>query len=201
MANLISSHSRNKDELYSAKVRDKNTIYARRRAAATTMAFGILGIVTLNSTVLDWAESWPLVVFYAALLTNTYFSVCSFASITPKRHMGQHLIDAILAACMALLAFNFNSILNFTIISTLLFIIATLKYIFLVKIAGYSKLLYMKIRIDTLGILFCFLAVIGTLLGYGQQISVIWSIVFVLANIYVLWWEPHYRLEAHYESR
>ena len=84
--------------------------------------------------------------------------------------------------------------------ATLLFIVATLKYVLLTRLAGYSKLLYMKIRIDALGILFCFLAVIGTVLGYGQQTSVIWSVVFVLANFYVLWWKPHYRLENHYDN-
>lgn len=179
---------------------DKYTSYAQNRAIAATIVLGIIAFISLNS-IIDLAKSWPLVVFYAALLTNTYFSVRSFASITPKEHLGQQLIDAALVACMLLLVLNFNSILNFTILATLLFIVATLKYVFLTRLAGYSKLLYMKIRIDTLGILFCFLAVIGTLWGYGRQVSVIWSIVFILANIYVLWWKPHYRLENHYESR
>lgn len=139
--------------------------------------------------------------FYAALLTNTYFSIRSFASITPKENFGQKLIDAALVACMLLMVLNFNSILNFTILATLLFIIATLKYVFLTRLSGYSKLLYMKIRIDTLGILFCFAAVIGTLWGYARQTSITWSIVFILANIYVLRLEPHYDLKNHYESR
>ncbi len=177
---------------------DRPTNYARNRAAAVTIVFGVIALISLNSIV-DWVESWPLVVFYATLLTNTFFSVRSFASITPREHLGQQLIDAALAACMFLLVLNFNSILNFTILATLLFIIATLKYVFLTQLAGYSKLLYMKIRIDALGILFCFLAVLGTLSGYGSQTSIIWSAVFILANFYVLWWEPHYCLETHYD--
>ena len=181
------------------KMSDKNIIYARRRAVAVTVVFGIIFLISLNSIV-DWTVSWPLVVFYAALLTNTYFSVRSFASITPKEHLGQQLIDAALAACMFLMVLNFNSVLNFTTLATLLFIVATLKYVLLTRLAGYSKLLYMKIRIDTLGILFCFLAVLGTLSGYGSQTSIIWSVVFVLANFYVLWWKPHYRLENHYDN-
>ncbi len=200
MANLIPHFFHNNASSYSGKVRDKNTIYARRRAAAVTIVFGIISLISLNSIV-DWTESWPLVVFYATLLTNTYFSVRSFASITPKEHLGQQLIDTALIAFMFLMVLNFNSILNFTILATLLFIIATLKYVFLTQLAGYSKLLYMKIRIDTLGILFCFLAVLGTLFGYGSQTSITWAVVFVLANFYVLWWEPHYRLEAHYENQ
>ncbi|MBI4085316.1 MAG: hypothetical protein HY432_02300 [Candidatus Liptonbacteria bacterium] len=173
------------------------TPYARRRAAAVTAAFAIIFLVSLNY-VADWEKSWPLVIFYATLLTNTYFSVRSFASITPKEHPGQQLVDAALGACMLLLTFNLNSVLNFTIISTLLFIIATLKYVFLTRLAGYSKLLYMKIRIDGLGTLFCFAAVIGVLWGYDYWTSVIWAVAFVLANFYVLWWKPHYRLEHHF---
>lgn len=163
---------------------------------AVTVVFVIITIISLGSIV-DWTKSLPLVIFYAVLLINTYFSVRSFASITPKENLGQQLIDATLVVCMLLMVVNFNSIINFTILATLLFIVATLKYIFLTQLAGYSKLLYMKIRIDALGILFCFLAVIGTLLGYGRDVSVIWSAVFVLANVYVLWWKPHYLLENH----
>jgi hypothetical protein len=175
------------------------TNYARNRAIAVTVAFGAIALISLNS-IIDWSRSWPLIVFYVTLLTNTYFSVRSFASITPKEHLGQQFIDVMLVICMFLMVLNFNSILNFTILATLLFIVATLKYIFLTQLAGYSKLLYMKIRIDTLGILFCFLAVIGTLWGYGRQISVAWSAVFILANLYVLWLKPHYLLENHFTA-
>jgi len=166
---------------------------------SATVFFGVIALISLNSIV-DWTRSWPLVVFYTVLLINTYFSIRSFASITPKEHLGQKLIDAALVACMLLMVLNFNSIINFTLIATLLFIVATLKYVFLARLAGYSKLLYMKIRIDTLGILFCFLAAVGTLWGYGKQVSMIWSLGFILANVYVLWLKPHYDLENHYEN-
>ncbi|HUX35800.1 MAG TPA: hypothetical protein VMV71_02070 [Candidatus Paceibacterota bacterium] len=175
------------------------TSYARSRAIAAAIFLGTAGIISLGS-IIDWSRSWPLILFYATLLTNTYFSIRSFASITPE-NTTQKLIDVALVVFMFLMVFNFNSVLNFAMLATLLFIIATLKYIFLIKLAGYSKLLYMKIRIDTLGILFCFMAVIGTLWGYGRQTSIIWAIAFALANVYVLRLEPHYRLENHYESR
>lgn len=178
---------------------DKFTNYARNRAAIATFFFGVIALASLNS-IDNWQKSWPLVVFYAVLILNTYFSVRTFASITPKENLGQHLIDLILAACLVLIALNFNSILNFIILTMLLFIVATLKYIYLTQLVGYSKLLYMKIRIDTLGILFCFLAVIGTMWGYGRQVSIIWLITFVLANVYVLWGNPHYHPEMHYEK-
>ncbi len=179
---------------------DKFTTYARNRALAVTAVFGVIAVISLSSVV-DWGKSWPLVLFYGTILLNTYFSVRSFASITPKEHLGQQIIDAVLVLCLFLMVMNFNSVLNFIIWTTLLFIVATLKYIFLARLAGYSKLIYMKIRIDALGILFCFLALIGALWGYGRQVSVIWAITFVLANIYVLKLNPHYLLEHHYENQ
>ncbi len=179
---------------------DKFTTYARNRALAVTAVFGAIALISLSSVV-DWGRSWPLVLFYGTILLNTYFSVRSFASITPKEHLGQQIIDAVLVLCLFLMVMNFNSVLNFIIWTTLLFIVATLKYIFLARLAGYSKLLYMKIRIDALGILFCFLALLGTLWGYGRQVSAIWAVVFVLANIYVLKLNPHYLLENHYENK
>lgn len=178
---------------------DRFTTYAKKRAAAVAVFFG-LSLLLAISSVTDWAKSWPLVLFYAVLLLNTYFSVRSFASITPKEHIGQQLIDFALVACMLLLLINLNSALNFIALTTLLFIIATLKYIFLSEIAGYSKLMYMKIRIDALGILFCFLTLLAALWGYPRQASIVWALIFVLANFYVLHWNPHYDLENHYEN-
>lgn len=178
---------------------DKSTSYARNRAIATTAFFGAAMLIALSS-ITSWEKSWALVLFYVVLLANTYLSIRCFASITPKNHAGQQTIDILLAFCMLLLVFNFNSVINFMIISTMLFIIATIKYIGLVSLSGYSKLLHMKIRIDALGTLYCFAAVLGTLQGYGKITSAIWAVGFVLANIYVLWHEPHYNLENHHEN-
>ncbi len=175
------------------------TPYARQRASAVCVAFGLWGVLALTM-IIDWRRSWPLVVFYAALLVNSYFSVRTFASITPRNHIGQQFLDILLAFCLALLPMNYNFVQNFVLVTTALFIIATLKYIFLLPLAGFSKLLYRKIRIDAIGILFCFLAIVGILWGYGRWATQIWAVIFVLANFYVLYWEPHYSLDLHYDE-
>ena len=179
---------------------DKFTPYANLRGLVVSLGFWAWGLGAAFF-VLDWHRSWPLALFYLALLVNSYFSIRTFASITPTRHPGQQFLDILLAVCLAFLPVNFNSVQNFVLITTALFIVATLKYIFLLPIAGYSRLLYTKIRVDALGIMFCFGALVGTLFGYGHRTAILWTILFVAANFYVLWWKPHYSVELHYESQ
>lgn len=172
---------------------------AKRRAAFTVLGFSLLAIFAAFY-VSNWHDSWPLVLFYALLLLNTYFSVRTFASITPEENLLQHSIDMALGACLLVLIFQFNAPLNFVLWMMLLFILAALKYILLTPITGHSRLLYMKIRIDSFGVLLCFLALWGILLGYIYISTVLWVLVFFLANLYVLWLRPHYGLHLHEES-
>lgn len=175
------------------------TPYARQKAFAVSLAFLAWALLNLPF-VLDWKKSWPLMVFYGALILNSYFSIRTFTTITPPGHKGQWFLDAFLVLCLGLMPLNFNFPLNFVVLNTALFIIATLKYIFLLPLTGFSRLLYRKIRIDTLGILLCFLALIGVLWGYGRFTYAVWAIIFVLTNVYVLYLEPLYSLEHHYET-
>lgn len=172
---------------------------ARRRALAVMAFFGLWG-ASATFFISNWYKAWPLVFFYALLVLNTYFSVRTFASITPKEHLGQQCMDALLGVWLLLAPLSFNAPLYFVLITTALFIAATMKYIFLVPIVGFSRLLHMKIRIDTLGILLCSLALLGVLAGYAYYATAVWSFIFLVANIYVLWWEPHYRLHLHYDE-
>ncbi len=175
------------------------TAHARRRALATVVVFGLWGVGAAYF-ILDWQTAWPLVLFYALLILNSYYSVRAFASITPREHLGQQGMDILLCLWLALLPLNFNTPLNFVLLMSMLFVTATLKYVLLLPVAGYSRLLYAKIRVDTLGILLCFLALLGILWGYAFWTTVLWSLIFFISNIYVLWWEPHYHLSLHYES-
>jgi len=175
------------------------TSRAKMRALGTVLGFSLLAIAAMFF-VRDWHNSWPLVSFYALLLLNTYFSIRTFASITPENNLLQHFIDMTLGLCLFILPFQFNLPLNFTLWMTLLFVLAALKYILLIPIAGYSRLLFMKIRVDSLGVLLCLLALWGILLGYVYISTVLWAIIFFLANIHVLWIKPHYGLNLHQES-
>jgi len=172
---------------------------ARRRALAVMASFGLWGFYS-TFFILDWYKAWPLVFFYTLLVLNTYFSVRTFASITPHEHLGQRCMDALLGIWLLLAPLSFNTPIYFVLVTTALFITATIKYIFLAPIVGFSRLLYMKIRIDALGILLCSLALLGVLAGYAYYATAVWSFIFFMANIYVLWWEPHYHLHLHYDE-
>lgn len=199
MINSIHPHPDDKTAQYSGKVRDKFTTYGLRRAAAAAGVFSIIGLIALTSVV-DWNKSWLLILFYALLVLNTYFSVRCFSSIAPRWEIKQELIDAALAVLYVMMVLNFNFAFNFVAISTLLFMVAVIKYVLLAEIIGYSKLLRRKIFTNTLGILLCFLTLIGILWGYGSQALPIWVAAFALTNIYLLLLKPLYNPKDHYET-
>jgi hypothetical protein len=140
-----------------------------------------------------------IVIFYILMLINTYFSVRAFTSITPSDKW-QMLFDILLGLCLAASPLLFASPANFVLINLFLFIIATLKYIYLIKLVGFSKLLFEKIRIDVLGILLCALCLVGILNNYATLSLKLFAFIFFLANIYVLYYKPLYRLEHHFEK-
>jgi hypothetical protein len=147
-----------------------------------------------------YPEFFAIFIFYTLLLLNTFFSIRLFATITPKDHFGQRLWDILLFLCLIFLPFFFNVSLNFVFMTLLLFVAATLKYIFLMPIVGFSKLLFEKIRIDTLGILLCLSCLAGLIIGFTKTSLDLWTLVFFLANVYVLWYKPIYLLENHVEK-
>ncbi|MDP3934907.1 MAG: hypothetical protein Q8Q46_01655 [Candidatus Giovannonibacteria bacterium] len=178
---------------------DEFTLYARKRAWMVAVGFALWGLALAVMPQTEWQQSWPLIVFYAALILNSFFSVRVFASITPPRHIGQQFFDILLGLCLAFLPLNFGSPLNFILLATILFTIAALKYIFLIPLIGFSQLLYKKIRIDSLGILLCLLALTGFLWGYAKLSSVLFALIFLLANAHVLWLRPLYLLKTRHE--
>jgi hypothetical protein len=168
--------------------------HARLRALAVSLGFGLWALGAAFFIV-DRPGSAPLVIFYALLLFNTYFSVRTFATITPKGHKGQAFMDFVLGLFLFVLPLYFGEPLLFTVLMATLFGVATVKYIFLESIIGSSRLITQKARIDSLGTLLCLFAVAGILLGYVFWTTVLWTIIFLIANIYVLWVRPIYRLD------
>ena len=179
---------------------DKFSSYAIRRAWFATLGFSIWTIAIVYFYPIASQTSWLLFIFHVLLLLNTFYSIRSFASLTPKENIFQHIIDILLAINIMVAPFFFNNPLYFVSLVLSLFIIATLKYIFLVQIIGFSKLLYWKIKVDTLGILLCFLTLIGVMSGFVYTSSLLFTCIFLLANLYVLWLNPLYRIELHSEN-
>lgn len=180
------------------KTTDKFSLYAIKRAWFATIGFFLWSVNVLIYIPIHWLSSWPVVSFHLLMLINTFFSIRVFASITPPRHIGQQFIDIILGLCYIFIPLTFNYPLIFMMLNLLLFILATIKYIFLISIVGFSKLLYEKIRIDTLGILLCFLALFGILYDFSYVSLLSSAVIFLLATIYIFYIKPLYKLENHY---
>ena len=179
------------------KISDNFSPYAKKRALLASLGFSFWAFIVFLFSHLDWYIALPMICFHILLLINTYFSIRVFASITPKNNFIQHFLDVLLGLCLVSLPFTFNIPLVFIAICLFLFIIATLKYIFLLPLVGFSRLLYRKIKIDTLGIFLCFLALVFVGLGFVYITSIIFTLIFLLANIYVLFHKPLYTLELH----
>ena len=174
-----------------------HTAYARKRAVLAAAGFALWGALGAWFFIIQWHQSWPLVLFYIILVLNTFFSVRTFASITPPQHIGQQLWDGLLVIFFLAMPLQFHSPLSFTLLATGLFIISVFKYVSLFPVVGFSPLLYAKIRINTLGVLLCVAAVIGVLSGHPLWSSILWTGIFLFANVYILWWQPLYRLDMH----
>lgn len=166
--------------------------YSHRRAGITTAIFltaGVFGVVWTH----DLAHSVFQIIFYALMVLNAYFSISHFAAIIPANDKTQGWMDAGLVLCYILLAVSITRIVAFNLILLVLYIFASLKYILALPITPRPELLYRKIKIDTFGILACALATIAILVGYGRSAFIAWTVVFLLATIYVLYIKPLYK--------
>lgn len=175
------------------------SLHAKNRARLASIGIAIWAILIILEFNMR-PEFNATIIFYALLLLNTFFSVRIFATITPQNHVGQKMWDSLLALCLIILPLFFNAPIIFVFITLILFVVATLKYIFLIPVVGFSKLLLDKIRVDTLGVLLCILCLPGVIMGYIYVSLDIWVSIFFLSNIYVLWHTPLYRLDHHSEN-
>ena len=170
------------------------TQYAVRRAWFAISGFAVWALAVAYTFDI-YPYSVSITLFYALLLLNTFFSVRTFATVTPKEHPGQNMWDIVLGLLFMALPFVFSSPILFVFLTLLLFVTATLKYIFLIPVVGFSKLLFQKIRIDTLGILLCVLVLGGIIMGFPDISLIAWTVMFFIANVYVIWYMPLYRPE------
>ena len=166
----------------------------KARAIGATIVFSLAGICGLAFFLEDIYASLPLAVFYATLTVNTFFSIKLFSNLIPTGNISQKVIDAVLFVSYLALAFSFNSPIIFASIVTLLFIAATLKYALLLKIINHPKLLKRKIAIDSLGVVMGALSMLAIAMGYTAVGVWFLAIVFLAANIFLLFIRPMYRV-------
>lgn len=166
-----------------------------KKAWAVTIFMGFCGATSLWFNVQDWKNATPLIIFYAVITINTLFSVRCFSSIIPPDNKLQWTMDICLLLSYILMALNLDNPLRFTVWAAVLFFIAVLKYAALLPLlTNYLTLLKYKIIIDSLGTLSCVLALGGVIFGYPLVTIWLWTVVFVIANIFIFFIKPLYKL-------
>lgn len=163
-------------------------------SAIITSFFAFIGVI---SVMYYWPlspDSIPLVLFYSTLVINTYFSIRLFSSIIPEDNLLQRYWDILLVVLYINVAFSLNYIIRFEIAVLLLFIAASAKYVFLLDVIPYPKLLKRKILIDVLGTAFTAMTVAGVVFFNAYISAWIFTFLFILANILFLMVKPMYRL-------
>lgn len=162
------------------------------KAVSISFGFAVTGVVGWWYTNDVSITSLFLLTYYAVLVLNTFFSIRTFSAITPS-HLLQTIFDATLLCGYVVLAFSFNSVLQFSIVSAVLFLVAIGKYIHLKHITAPSELLKRKVRMNALGALLSFSCAVLTLFSSSMVAASVLAVVFTAANVYVLYINPMYR--------
>src|SRR3989344_341563 len=153
------------------------------KALLASLLFAVFGI---TGWIFGKHQQLPLILYYSVLVLNTFFSVRVFAAITPLNAL-QMLFDMVLVPVYVVLAFSFDSVFLFSIVSAGLFLIAVLKYVHLKSIVEIERqLLTRKITLNALGALLSGVAFGIALIGAEELAAWGLCIVFVLANVYLL---------------
>jgi len=163
-----------------------------RKATLACLSFAGAGLFGWLTTGVENVASVPLLVYYAALLVNTFFSIRTFSAITPKNFV-QTLFDVVAAIFYLVLAFSFASVPTFAAVSAGLFLLAVTKYVHLKGLIPSSALLHRKIMLNALAALLSLFALALTLLGFSVVAAWALGIIFALANSYLLLFNPMYR--------
>ena len=168
--------------------------YSTRRALFVTLLISVAGILGWALFVYDWRESFPLAVFYALLVINTYPSVRLFSSLVPQEDGKHALADILIAGVYLFLAASLGNPQQFALCATVLFLVAAAKYSLMLYDIPHPHLLERKIRADLLGALGCAMTLATMNAGYTLYASWGLAALFAVANIYLLAVRPLYRL-------
>lgn len=169
-----------------------STERASRRAALVTFAFAGSGVLLAWWNVTSWPTAAPLAVFYAALVVNTYFSVRCFSVAAPSAGWTQQGLDAALAVIYLALAASIGQPERFATVAVVLYAVTLVKYEALIRRGSAVPLLLRKLRVNSLGILACALALAAMMAGLRREASWFLAAVLVSADVYLLWLRPLY---------
>jgi hypothetical protein len=164
---------------------------AKKRAVIATTLFAAFGVV--GAIVLPPSPFLPVaIVFYLAMLWNTYYSVKHFSSIVPPGGLTQNIIDGALAIEHAFLALSFDNPEAFNVVLVLLLGTATIKYVFALPVIEHPERLYRKIKIDGLGTIAAALALVGVALGFPFFSMVTWTVILIAMSFWIIVERPLY---------
>lgn len=165
----------------------------------TTIAitvFSCAALISFVSHLGSLSVTLPLFIFYVLFLINSYISIKLFFGIIPPRMKSQTYIDLFLAVVYIALAWNFANPTLFAFLLVLFFLFGSMKYVFLIHtITNHPTLIRRKIIANILASTLGLLTLGGILLGYEQ--ASMWGlvIVFALANIFIFFISPLYKLD------
>lgn len=163
------------------------------KAWVVTVLFSFVGVVAFFYRAPFVPELVPELVFYAVLVLNTFFSVRFYSALQPK-NSSQVCIDAVLVVAYIALAFSLGRPISFAFAALCLFIIAPQKYALMLELVPHATLLRNKILIDLSGAMLSAAVLGATIAGYAYAGAWVLAVLFTLANIYLLFIRPMYRL-------
>jgi hypothetical protein len=172
---------------------------AQVRARWATLCFIALGAIGVARSFDKLESAGPQIVFFGFLVWNDYYSIRYFSAILPAHKTSQIVIDGGLLIAHLILVLCFANPRNFFVGMAGLFTLATLKYAYELPFIKEPSKLYRKIKIDAMGALACVLATAGIVLGHSFAASMVWTVVFGGASIYVIHLRPLYR-NIHVDS-
>ncbi|OGF61135.1 hypothetical protein A2662_03205 [Candidatus Giovannonibacteria bacterium RIFCSPHIGHO2_01_FULL_45_33] len=173
----------------------------KRKAAYATMLFVTFATIFYFFRLDSLTQSAPLFLFYFVLIINTYFSIRLFSSITPHVIMSQHAIDVFLVIIMSVLAYYLNNPTKFIVWVLFLFIFATIKYAILLGKIPHLLLLRKKILVDLSGAAASAITLYFTLTSNVMASVWIYTVCFIIANIYLTLVNPLYMIIDNLESK
>ncbi len=163
------------------------------KASLATFVFALAGI----GAILFYAPVGPFLLphalIYAVLVVNTFFSIRFWSALQPVDNR-QFFIDAVLIAAYLALALSIGKPLHFALAALMLFIAAPIKYMLMRGRIPHEALRRRKMLLDYLGTVSCIALTLGTLAGYALGSAWLFALGFTLANIYLLFIRPMYRL-------
>ncbi len=172
-----------------------NRVDPKTKTLVTTTFFILAGILGSLFRINNIHDSLPLLIFYIVLTLNTYYSLKLFTEIVGKHTLLQDIVDGLLVIAYVSLAYTFNSPKLFIYIVIILFYIACLKYVLLIGRLNEPRLIRKKIIIDCSGLL---MGVVALILLYSNSYFIAsWFLatIFTLANIFLLFVWPMYKLD------